>query len=100
GASDRADGDDVADPELILEHHEYAVEHVLHDVLSPERESSCDDTGRGEYRSQIHIELAQDEDDGGCRHENGEHRATDRAERARALHRASMDVRRRLDLGG
>lgn len=61
-ARDLLDGDDVADAELILKHHEDAVQDILHDVLSAEREPRRDDTRRGEHRAEIDLQAAEDQD--------------------------------------
>ena len=47
-----AEVDDVADAELVLDDHEQAVEHVLHDVLRAEAEAGADRGGEQRERAE------------------------------------------------
>ena len=51
-AGRRAEVDDVADAELVLDDHEEAVQHVLHDVLRAEAEAGADRGGEQRERAE------------------------------------------------
>ena len=89
GAAGRAQVDDVAHAQLVLEDHEGAGQEVLDEVLGAEAQGDADDPCAGDDRPDVVVQLGQHHRDDDRHDDAGDHALEQVAHAARSLHPAA-----------